>query len=184
MSHHRAGEHGHDTPAMVEHRAHAPRTVRFAIVTASDTRTSTETDEGGHLASALLRDAGHSVSARVFARDTIADITAAVTELLARDDTDAVIITGGTGVSARDVTPEAVRPLLEKELPGFGEIFRMLSFEEIGAAAYLSRALCGIAQGKPLWALPGSPAGVAVAVERLIAPEAGHLVSVAARGRA
>ncbi len=179
-----AADGGEGSSAAVrEHRDHAPRTVRFAIVTVSDTRGTPEQDEGGRLAVSLLEDAGHAIAERRFVPDDVTTIREAVEALVADEGVEAIILTGGTGAGPRDVTPEAIHPMFEKELPGFGELFRMLSWEEIGPAAYLSRACCGLVLGKPVWALPGSPAGVAVAIERLVIHEAGHLVGVARRGR-
>ena len=112
-------------------------------------------------------------------KDDVAAIRAALERGLASPECAVVVLTGGTGVAPRDLTPEAVAPLLERPLPGFGELFRQLSFAEIGAAAMLSRALGGMAQGKPVFALPGSRAAIQLALERLILPELGHLVGEA-----
>jgi len=160
------------------HRAHAPKSVPCAVITVSDTRTLAD-DSGGALLCALLEGAGHAVAARELVKDDARAIGAALDAALARADCAAVLLTGGTGVAPRDVTPEAVGPRLERELPGFGELFRALSFAEIGAAALLSRAFAGIARGKPVFALPGSRAAIRLALERLILPELGHLVAEA-----
>ena len=144
----------------------------------SDTRTLAD-DSGGELACALLRGAGHEVALREIVKDDAGAIGAALERALASPTCAAVLLTGGTGVAPRDVTPEAVAPRLERMLPGFGELFRQLSFAEIGSAAMLSRALGGVAQGKPVFALPGSRAAIRLALERLILPELGHLVGEA-----
>jgi molybdenum cofactor biosynthesis protein B len=158
------------------HRAVAPANVATAVVTVSDTRTL-ETDTGGALVAELLAKSGHDVVSRHIVRDDPDAIRAAVEEATSRDGTRAVVLTGGTGVAPRDVTPESVEPLLERVIPGFGELFRMLSFEQVGAAAMLSRAIGGIAGGKPLFALPGAPRAVELALSRLILPELPHLRS-------
>ena len=120
--------------------------------------------------------AGHSTALRSIVPDQAEAIRAALLGALGRSEIDAVIITGGTGVSPRDVTPDTVEPLLEKLLSGFGELFRMLSFEEIGAAALLSRALAGVASGSVVFVMPGSSGAVRLAMERLILPELAHIV--------
>lgn len=160
------------------HRRDAARAVPTALITVSDTRTL-ETDTGGACAAELLGAAGHPVAWREIVKDDAAAIAAALRRALAREDLHAVVLTGGTGVSPRDVTPEAVAPLLERVLPGFGELFRMLSHQEIGSAALLSRALAGLAAGKPVFVLPGSRAAVRLALEKLVLPELGHLVAEA-----
>jgi len=114
-------------------------------------------------------------------RDDAAQIRVAVERALASPSCGAVLLTGGTGASPRDVTPEAVRPLLERELPGFGELFRMLSFQAIGPAAMLSRAFAGTCAGKVVFGLPGSPAAIRLALERLALPELGHLAGEATK---
>jgi len=144
----------------------------------SDTRTLAD-DSGGGLVCELLGAAGHRVALREIVKDDAAAIRAALERGLASPECAVVVLTGGTGVAKRDVTPEAVAELLERPLPGFGELFRQLSFAEIGAAAMLSRALGGMAQGKPVFALPGSRAAIQLALERLILPELGHLVGEA-----
>jgi molybdopterin adenylyltransferase len=162
------------------HRQAAPAAVPTGVITVSDTRTL-ETDTGGQCAADLLAGAGHPVPLREIVKDDAAQIAAAVRRALARDDVRALVLTGGTGVAPRDVTPEAVVPLLERTLPGFGELFRSLSFQEIGSAALLSRATAGIAAGKPVFVLPGSRAGVRLALEKLVLPELGHLAAEAAK---
>jgi len=158
-----------------KHRESAPDTVRVAILTISDTRTR-ETDTGGDIAEELLRDAGHEIVARRIVRDEVAGIRNNLVDLLASSDVDAVVTTGGTGISARDTTYEVVERMIEKKLEGFGEIFRMLSYEEIGAAAIMSRALAGAVGTKFVASLPGSRNAVRLAVEKLLVPELAHVV--------
>ncbi len=158
-----------------KHRESAPETVRVAILTISDTRTP-ETDTGGDIAEELLEDAGQEVVERRIVRDEVAGIRNNLIDLLARSDVDAVLTTGGTGISARDTTFEVVERMLEKRLDGFGEIFRMLSYEEIGSAAMMSRALAGSVGSKFVASLPGSRNAVRLAVEKLLVPELAHIV--------
>jgi molybdopterin adenylyltransferase len=158
-----------------KHRESAPERVRVAVLTISDTRTP-ETDTGGDTVEELMRDAGHEVVERNIVRDEASRIQTELVDLLARRDVDAVITTGGTGISARDTTYEVVDRMLEKRLDGFGEIFRMLSYEEIGAAAILSRAIAGAVGFKFVACLPGSRNAVRLAVEKLLVPEIAHVV--------
>lgn len=158
-----------------EHREAAPEKIRVDILTISDTRTR-ETDTGGDIAEELLRDAGQEIVARQIVRDEVTAIRNNLIELLARSDVDAVITTGGTGISARDTTYEVVERMIEKQLDGFGEIFRTLSYEEIGAAAIMSRALAGSVGTKFIASLPGSRNAVRLAVEKLLVPELAHVV--------
>jgi molybdenum cofactor biosynthesis protein B len=158
-----------------QHRSYAPRSVRCAVLTVSDSRTLADDTSGDSIAAALS-GAGHEIADRAIVRDDPAAIAAAVRRGIERSGVDAVIVTGGTGVSPRDVTPDAVAPLLDKQLHGFGELFRMLSFEEIGAAAILSRALAGTAGRTAVYVMPGSRAAVKLGMERLILPELTHLV--------
>ncbi len=163
-----------------QHRAEAPACVRCAVITVSDTRTL-ETDRSGQTIVALLAGAGHVVVQREIVRDEPAEIRARVEQLASRDDVDAVLLTGGTGLGSRDQTFETLSALLTKPLPGFGELFRMLSYEQIGAAAMLSRAVGGLIKRLVVLAMPGSEAAVRLAMERLILPELGHLVREARR---
>ena len=163
-----------------EHHAVAPRTVTVEVVTLSDSR-SPANDRTGDTIVALLEAAGHSVAGRELVREDPPAIRAALEAALA-GPAQAVILNGGTGIAPRDSTPEIVAPLLERELPGFGELFRQLSFQEIGAAAMLSRALAGVAHGKLLFALPGSETACRLALEQLILPELGHLVGELRKG--
>jgi molybdenum cofactor biosynthesis protein B len=145
------------------------------VITVSDTRSLAD-DTGGALVCELLEAAGHRVALRELVKDDAGAIRAAFERALASTDCAAVILTGGTGIAPRDVTPEAVAPLLERPLPGFGELFRMLSYQEIGAAAMLSRACAGRVGRAILVCLPGSEHAVRLAVEKLLLPELGHLV--------
>jgi molybdenum cofactor biosynthesis protein B len=144
----------------------------MGIVTASDSRTP-ETDESGRLIKQMLEQAGHSVAYYEVVPDSPERIRQALTDNLA--SLDGLIITGGTGIAPRDTTIEVIRPLLSKELEGFGELFRMLSYQEVGSAAMLSRALAGISHGRIVVALPGSPAACRLALEKLLLPELGHM---------
>ena len=157
------------------HRDSAPDTVRVAVLTISDTRTP-ETDTGGDTIDELMRGAGHEVVERDIVGDDATRIRTELLDLLARSDIDAVITTGGTGISTRDTTYEVVDRMLEKRLDGFGEIFRMLSYEEVGAAAILSRAVAGAVGDKLVACLPGSRNAVRLAVEKLLVPEIAHVV--------
>jgi molybdenum cofactor biosynthesis protein B len=161
--------------AVHKHRESAPETVRVAILTISDTRTP-ETDTGGDIAEELLEGAGQEVVERRIVRDEVTGIRNNLVDLLARSDVDAVVTTGGTGISARDTTFEVVERMIEKRLDGFDEIFRMLSYEEIGAAAIMSRALAGSVGIKFIASLPGSRNAVRLAVEKLLVPELSHIV--------
>ena len=158
-----------------KHRESAPERVRVAVLTISDTRTP-QTDTGGDTIVELMRGAGHEIVERSIVRDEAPGIRTKLVDLLARSDVDAVITTGGTGISARDTTYEVVDRMLEKKLDGFGEIFRVLSYEEIGAAAILSSALAGAVGPKFIACLPGSRNAVRLAVEKLLVPEISHVV--------
>ncbi len=160
---------------MHQHRESAPETVRVAVLTISDTR-KPETDTGGDVVEESMRGAGHEVVAREIVRDEAASIRTTLVDLLARADVDAVVTTGGTGISARDTTYEVVDRMIEKKLDGFGELFRMLSYEEIGAAAVLSRAVAGAVGTKLVASLPGSRNAVGLAMEKLLVPEIAHIV--------
>jgi len=158
-----------------QHRESAPETVRVAVLTISDTRTP-ETDTGGDIVEESMRGAGHEVVAREIVRDEAASIRTTLVDLLARSDVDAVVTTGGTGISARDTTYEVVERMIEKRLDGFGELFRVLSYEEIGAAAVLSRAVAGAVGSKFVASLPGSRNAVRLGMEKLLVPEIAHIV--------
>ena len=149
-------------------------------MTVSDTRTL-ETDSSGRLISTLLEGRGHRVSGRTLLKDEPGDVRQTVTALVNDSSVDVVITTGGTGITARDSTFEAIDGLLQKRLAGFGELFRMLSYHEIGAAAMLSRATAGLSGRTVILALPGSEHAVRLAMEKLVLPELGHLVREARR---
>jgi molybdenum cofactor biosynthesis protein B len=159
-----------------EHRAEAPRDVRVFVLTVSDTRNEIN-DASGNLIQELLAQAGHQLVGSLIVSDEAPAISEAVQRATdGISDPEAIIVTGGSGIGVRDVSPEALRPMLTKELPGFGEVFRVLSFEEIGAAAMLSRAFAGVMGRTLLFVLPGSPNAVRLAMKKLIVPELGHLV--------
>jgi molybdenum cofactor biosynthesis protein B len=158
-----------------KHREASPERVRVAVLTISDTRTP-ETDTGGNTIVELMREAGHEVSRRDIVEDDAPRIEVGLQEFLADTSVDAVITTGGTGISARDTTYEVVSRLIDKKLDGFGELFRMLSYEEIGAAAILSRAVAGASGSKFVACLPGSTNAVRLAMEKLLVPEIPHVV--------
>ena len=164
----------------VAHHAASPTSTRCAVVTISDTRTDA-TDTGGRAIVDLLTDHGHDVLGRTIVPDDAGQIRAAIETALADAATEAVITTGGTGLSPRDGTYEVVTALLEKRIDGFGELFRALSYEEIGPAAMLSRACAGTVRGKVLISVPGSENAVRLAMTKLILPELGHLVSEASK---
>ena len=164
------------------HRRAAPDSIAVAVLTVSDTRTP-ETDSGGDLVAELLEEAGQRIACRNIVPDEPEAIQAAARQALEDPEVGAVLLTGGTGVAPRDVTPESVEPLLERVVPGFGEIFRSLSYQEIGSAALLSRALAGIAQGKPVFVLPGSRGAVRLGLTKLVVPEIGHLAAEAQKTR-
>jgi molybdenum cofactor biosynthesis protein B len=163
------------------HREAAAQALAAVVITVSDTRTL-ETDSGGALLAELLAAAGHRVVERAIVTDEVEAIRKAVDAAIMRDDVHAVLLTGGTGIAARDVTPEALEPILDRVIPGFGELFRMLSHQEIGSAAMLSRALAGTARGRVVAALPGSRAAIRLAMERLLLPELPHLAAEATKG--
>ena len=161
------------------HRSHHSsdlRSTRVAILTVSDTRTP-ETDTSGTAARELVEGAGHRVVDYRIVPDEPDRVRDIVTGWLGQPELDVIVVNGGTGISARDTTHEAIENLLDKKLDGFGELFRVLSYEEIGSRAMLSRALGGIAQGTVVFSVPGSTAAVRLALERLVLPEIGHLVA-------
>lgn len=161
--------------AVSQHRREAPDHVRVAVLTISDSR-APETDTGGDAIQEILQKAGHEITVRDLTKDEPEEIRQRLTIFLDRDDVDAVITTGGTGISLRDSTYEVVDAMLEKRLDGFGEIFRTLSYGEIGAAAMLSRAVAGTVGHRFVASLPGSTNAVRLATEKLLAPEMPHVV--------
>ena len=164
----------------VEHRTTAPRSVGCWVLTVSDTKT-TETDTSGQLIRKLVTDAGHQVVGSSIVRDEPKDVQRVIREACANDEVRAVLVTGGTGVTSRDSTYEAIEAMLDKRLPGFGELFRMLSYQEIGAAAMMSRAQLGVHARRIVVSLPGSPNACRLALEKLVIPELSHLIREVSR---
>jgi len=158
-----------------QHRQSAPSQLRFAVITVSDTRTL-DTDHSGQLLVDSMSVAGHQLDARQIVPDEPDQIVACLRSLQQKAGLDVILLTGGTGLSPRDRTPEAVAPLLDADIPGFGELFRLLSFQEIGAASMLSRAMAGRMGNLLVFCLPGSTNAVRLAVEKLLIPELPHLV--------
>jgi molybdenum cofactor biosynthesis protein B len=158
-----------------EHKSHAPASVSCFVLTVSDTRTEAN-DTGGQAIRDLLEMSGHRISGQAIVRDDPDAVTSTVDGWLRDAHTQVIITTGGTGITSRDGTFEAIDKLLEKRLPGFGELFRMLSYHQIGPAAMMSRATAGRARGKAIFVLPGSPDAVRLAMTKLILPELGHVV--------
>jgi molybdenum cofactor biosynthesis protein B len=159
----------------LQHKATSPSSVRCYVLTISDTRKSTN-DTSGLAIAELLEANGHDVSGRSIVRDDPDAIRSALQQQLDESTAQVIITTGGTGITSRDSTYEVVCNLLEKRLEGFGELFRMLSYQEIGPSAMLSRACAGTAQGKIIVSLPGSENAVRLAMNKLLLPEMGHLV--------
>ncbi len=162
--------------AQQPHPDSAPMAVNCAVITVSDTR-SHETDKSGQLIQQLLLDAGHAVRFYTILKDEPQEIQSQLQVLGERTDVDAVIFNGGTGIAPRDTTYDALERLLEKTLPGFGEVFRFLSYQEIGSRAIASRAVAGIYQTKLIFSIPGSTGAVKLAFQQLILPELIHLVT-------
>ncbi len=158
-----------------EHGDLPPRVAGLAVLTVSDTRTE-RTDRSGAVARAAIETAGHRLIEKTIVSDEPVQVRAAIERWVATDGVDAIVLTGGTGVTRRDRTYETVTALLERRLDGFGELFRMLSWEQVGSAAMLSRAVGGVIGRVPLFALPGSPAAVELALSKLILPELVHLL--------
>lgn len=158
-----------------EHRREAPENIACAVITVSDTRDE-RSDRGGPVIVKALEEAGLRVLSRDIVPDEAPDIEACILRHLEEEDCDAVILTGGTGVSTRDGTVEVVERICERTLPGFGELFRALSYQEIGSACILSRALAGVRGRQALFALPGSPGALHTAMSKIILPELGHLL--------
>ena len=162
--------------SVAEHKEKGKKSAGCFVLTVSDTRDES-TDQSGQLIKSLLAEHGHRVAGYRIVKDEPVEIDALLREALTRRDIDAVIVNGGTGISPRDGTYEVVNRLLEKRLDGFGEIFRFLSYQDIGSAAIMSRAVAGSAKGKMLISLPGSKGAVELAIRRLVLPELGHMVS-------
>lgn len=163
-----------------QHRRASPGALGFGLITVSDTR-ALEDDVSGRTLSGLAQVGGHRVEGSAIVPDEVAAIRRAVRRMLELPGVDVVVLTGGTGFSPRDVTIDAVRPLLDQPIEGFGELFRALSYQQVGAAAMLSRATAGLIGDKAVFLLPGSPKAVSLAMEKLILPEVGHLLGQARR---
>jgi molybdenum cofactor biosynthesis protein B len=167
-------EHEHHQHPHEEHRRSAPASVSAWVITCSDTRNGAN-DRGGPMIRHLLEHAGHTVTGTSLVRDLPDEIRHAMEQ--ARDSgARAIMLTGGTGLASRDVTVETVTPMFQRRIDGFGELFRMLSFQQVGSAAMLTRATAGVWNGVVVFALPGSPEGARLAMEKLVLPELGHLV--------
>jgi molybdopterin adenylyltransferase len=158
-----------------EHRESAPESISCAVVTVSDTRTE-ETDKSGKIIKDALTKAGHAIIDYRIVKDEAIEIETLLNELASRDDADAIIFNGGTGISNRDTTFDVIDRMLEKKLDGFGELFRWLSWYEIGPASMLSRATAGTYRNSLVFLTPGSSNAVNLAMEKLIAPEVAHMV--------
>ncbi|MEI6232745.1 MAG: MogA/MoaB family molybdenum cofactor biosynthesis protein [Planctomycetota bacterium] len=158
-----------------QHRQSAPKLLRAAVMTLSTTRTK-ENDLGGKYIAETLAAAGHTIVWYEVLKDDVATISAALGELRDRSDVDIIVTTGGTGISPMDVTIDAARTLFDRELTAFGVMFTMLSHEEVGMACLLSRATAGVMKDKVVFCLPGSPKACRLAMEKIILPEAGHIV--------
>ena len=167
------------------HKESSPKTIGVYIVTCSTSKfkeiqmKQQPSDESGDTIEQLTRNAGHSIIGRKLISDSTPMIRKITKEAFSNPKIDALIITGGTGLSTTDVTYESISPILDREIPGFGELFRKISYDEIGSAAMLSRAFAGTKKGKAIFCLPGSPDAVRTAMEKLILPELGHLVGLA-----
>lgn len=159
-----------------EHKKAAPKAVHCKIITVSDTRNQ-DTDKSGKLMMELLEQHGHKIVDYVIVKDERGPIQDAILKGCLREDIDVILTNGGTGIAKRDVTIESVQELLDKEIIGFGELFRMLSYQEdIGSAAILSRAIAGVVKDKAVFSTPGSTGAVKLAMNKLILPEIGHVV--------
>lgn len=170
-------------PSYIKHKNFAPKILGFAVVTISTSKYKLKKegkkgwiDESGNLIISLLKQANHKILARKLIPDDPAMIRECILNLCRSKKIDVIITTGGTGITKTDLTVETVSNLIQKEIPGFGEILRKLSFERIGSAAILTRAIAGVQNGKIIFCLPGSPDAVELAVKYLIIPEAPHLV--------
>ncbi len=159
-----------------EHKMQAPKTVHCKVITVSDTRDK-DTDKSGRLMIELLEEAGHKIVDYCIVKDEAEVIKNAILQGVRHNDIEVVLSNGGTGIAKRDVTIETVQQLLDKEIVGFGELFRMLSYQEdIGSAAILSRAIAGVVNNKAVFSTPGSSGAVRLAMNKLILPEIGHVV--------
>ena len=167
------------------HKKSSPDSATVYIVTCSTSKfkqlraKQQPSDESGDIIEQLAAGAGHRIAGRKLISDSKPMIQRTTRAALSNRDVDAVIITGGTGLSSTDVTFEAISPLLDQEIPGFGELFRKISFDEIGSAAMMSRAFAGMIKRRAIFCLPGSPNAVRTAMEKLILPELGHIIGLA-----
>lgn len=175
--------HEHDDEADHDHHHHDVERVGVAILTVSSSRSLDDDPAGDAIAAAFEAD-GHEVVTRELVRDSYDRVQGGIDNLAGRGDVDVVVTTGGTGVTPDDVTVEAAEPLFEKELPGFGELFRRRSYEEIGEKVVATRATAGVADGVPVFCLPGSEHAAELGSEDVVVPEIGHLVGLASRGDA
>ncbi len=164
----------------LEHKKVSPITVTYALIVISDSRTEAD-DESGKLYKELLGKNGHKLLSYTMLKNDAAAVRQKITDLLKQADLQVIITSGGTGLSHRDVTVETVTPMLEKTMDGFGELFRSLSYEEIGVSSILSRAVAGVINGKVILSLPGSLGATRLALEKIIIPEIGHVVREATR---
>ena len=180
MSDHDDGHKGHDHEEDHDHHHHDVAELGVAVLTVSSSR-SLDDDPAGDAIADIVEGAGHGVSMRELVRDEYDGVQNAVDRFVDRDDTDCVVSTGGTGVTPDDVTVEAVDPLFDKRLPGFGELFRTLSYEEIGTKVVGTRAVAGIASGVPVFCLPGSENAARLGAGEIIVEEAPHLAGLAGR---
>jgi len=165
----------HQSQSTEEHRSAAPEVVQFAVLTVSDTRTR-EDDASGQLIREHLRFRGHELMGYAIVPDDAENIRNQLETWLGDSTIDAIIVNGGTGIAGRDVTFPIISSLIQKHMPGFGELFRMLSWQEVGSASMLSRATAGVAENTVIFSLPGSRNAVRLALEKLIGPELGHIV--------
>ena len=159
-----------------EHKKEAPKSIRCMVITVSDTRTE-ESDKSGMLMKSLLEENGHTIGKYEIVKDEQLPIKEAILRRCEDAEVDAVLLNGGTGIAKRDVTIETVQEIIEKEIVGFGELFRMLSYtEDIGSAAILSRAIAGVASDTAIFSTPGSSGAVKLAMNKLILPELAHVI--------
>ena len=164
----------------LEHKKVSPTSVSYALIVISDSRTEQD-DESGKLFKEQLSQNGHRLMAYALLKNDSAAVRQKITELLKLEELQVIITSGGTGLSRRDVTVETVSPMLEKKLDGFGELFRSLSYTEIGTSSIMSRAVAGVTNGKVIISLPGSLGATRLAIEKIILPEIGHMVREATR---
>jgi len=164
------------------HKKTAPHRLSFHVITVSTSKYlksrdgAPSNDLSGKRITQLVREKGYTVAGRTLIPDNLAKIRKLVRTLVKKEDIDIIVVTGGTGITQSDVTIEAITPMLEKTLPGFGELFRRKSYERIGTAAILTRAVGGVIKGKAIFSIPGSPDSVEIALKEVILPESGHII--------